>query len=815
LQKKKDALASATTSMNLQKLAKALSRVLTILFFLLYFLQNASAAKTALTGKVVTDKNQPAAFVTIHMEGTTKGTTADEWGHFILTNIPSGHQVLLVSGLGSQKSRTPVNVESDKVTTIEDIVLNENHELAEIIVHGKTETDKQQEQAYSISVVNAKKAYNTSAGLGNLINKTTGVRIREAGGLGSDYNFTLNGFSGKQVKLFMDGIPMDHFGSSLGLNSLSTSMVDRVEVYKGVLPVSLGADALGGAVNIVSRKDANYLDVSYALGSFNTRKISLDGAVTHANTGITFRINTFYNSSDNNYKVFVPILNLQTNKKQDAQWVERFHDAYQSVGMKLETGVTGKNFADYLMAGLILSANDNHIQNGVTMETVFGAKKATGRSMIPSIRYKKSDLGFKGLDLTFYGAYNNSEKQYIDTVARRYNWLGEWVPKASSSDGETTRSQYRSVDKEWLANSNLSYRISEHHSFSLNQSLSDLEHKASDVEDPDNASYKIPQHLTKHTTGIGWTSEYKSWNATLFAKRYQMKGQSFEYRNQFTDSARLEKIATNQTKYGYGMATTWFVKPSMQIKASYEHTYRMPEGSEMFGDGLFNVRNSGLKPESSDNFNIGILHKAVLTEEQSLTSEASLLFRDSKDFIQKELKDPSTQYINLGNVLTSGIEGGLKYNWKELVRANVTMTYQNIMDNAQYIYSTSFVGAGKSKNLTYRDRLPNIPYLFGNANLGSTLQNVFSKGTSLSMDYSLSWVEAYFLSWPSLGSRNSKAVIPEQLSHHISLGYSLKGGTYNIYAECNNLTDELLFDNYMLQKPGRSFTLKFRYYIHR
>ena len=47
-------------------------------------------------------------------------------------------------------------------------------------------------------------------------------------------------------------------------------MAERVEVYKGVLPVNLGADALGGAVNIVSRRDANYLDATYSFGSFNT-----------------------------------------------------------------------------------------------------------------------------------------------------------------------------------------------------------------------------------------------------------------------------------------------------------------------------------------------------------------------------------------------------------------------------------------------------------------------------------------------------------------------------------------------------------------
>ena len=154
-----------------------------------------------------------------------------------------------------------------------------------------------------------------------MINQSSGVRMRESGGMGSDYSFTLNGFAGKQVKFFLDGIPMDNFGSSLSLTNLSANIAERVEVYKGVLPVNLGADALGGAVNIVTRKDANYLDASYSISSFNTHRLSVNGAFTDKKSGFTVRANTYYNYSDNNYRVHVPILNLATNEVGPNQWV--------------------------------------------------------------------------------------------------------------------------------------------------------------------------------------------------------------------------------------------------------------------------------------------------------------------------------------------------------------------------------------------------------------------------------------------------------------------------------------------------------------
>lgn len=84
-----------------------------------------------------------------------------------------------------------------------------------------------------------------------------GVKLRVNSGVGSDYNFTLNGFSGRQVKFFMNGLAMDNFGDAFSINNLPANMVERAEVYKGVLPVGLGADALGGAVNVITRKTAN------------------------------------------------------------------------------------------------------------------------------------------------------------------------------------------------------------------------------------------------------------------------------------------------------------------------------------------------------------------------------------------------------------------------------------------------------------------------------------------------------------------------------------------------------------------------------
>ena len=64
-----------------------------------------------------------------------------------------------------------------------------------------------------------------------------------------------------------------------------------------------------------------------------------------------------------------------------------------------------------------------------------------------------------------------------------------------------------------------------------------------------------------------------------------------------------------------------------------------------------------------------------------------------------------------------------------------------------------------------------------------------------------------------LGDPRSKSRVPEQFSHNLSLGYSIKNGRYNFSLECRNFTNEKLYDNFSLQKAGRAFYGKFRVYF--
>lgn len=141
-------------------------------------------------------------------------------------------------------------------------------------------------------------------------------------------------------------------------------------------------------------------------------------------------------------------------------------------------------------------------------------------------------------------------------------------------------------------------------------------------------------------------------------------------------------------------------------------------------------------------------------------------------------------------------------------------TYQDITDQQRYEKTKdSFVGEGITENITYKERLPNIPYLFANADAGFRFHDLFWRNSVLTFDYNLNYIHSYYLSFPGLGAKSSKKVIPEQFSHDLALGYSMDSGKYSVVVECTNLTNQKLYDNYRLQKPGRAFNVKLRYFF--
>lgn len=687
--------------------------------------------------------------------------------------------------------------------------------LDQVKVKGKTITRQVLEQPYTVSSISTEQLKNGISDAKSILDKVPGIRVLQDGGLGSDFSITLNGFSGQNVKIFLDGIPIDQYGSSFNLGNIPVNAIERIDVYKGVVPVELGTDALGGVINIITNRKKNYLDASYSYGSFNTHRASLNGAYHNPENGWLFRGSANYNYSDNDYKVFVPI--VRNNVDEGNRDVRRFHDRYYSGNIKLETGLTGKSFADQLLFGVILSADDQQVQNGNTMTKVYGGIVENSKNVAGSVKYSKKNLLLDGLNLNFYTSYNRQKNNIIDSLQGiTYNWLGETTKVEGSNQGEKDRTYTTLNNKELDLGLNLGYVIQPNHAIAFNYQFTNYHRDVFDKYNPNKIENTFPKSLNKGVLGLAYNVDVSNkWKNSVFGKFYALQAQGDKLLDFASATQRTELVKSNITNFGYGVASTFFPAEGLQLKASYEAAVRMPLPEEIFGNGLFIEPNLDLKPERSNNINFTATYDFQKLGKNKLSIGSSFIYRNAEDLIYTvvALASPVTRYGNINNARTMGVEGNISYNRDDFFTLNVNVTYQDITDQSDFIHVTSTANGGLQTNYQKGFRMPNTPYFFGNANAGFNFKNVGAKNNTLNVTYLFNYVEPYFLTWSELGSRegNNKNVIPQQLSHDIEASYSIKKGKYNIGLQCFNITNERLYDKFLLQKPGRSFYAKLRY----
>lgn len=763
---------------------------------------------SGLSGQIKTNDGNPIPGATIKIHKTNYGTLTDQNGDFKLSNIPVGNYTIQVSAIGFKTQKKEINVVDGQIATF-NFGLSESYEQMETVnVIGRTANQEVNRQAFNVTSVDAKKLYNTTLDISGALDRVAGIRVRESGGVGSNFNLSLNGFSGNHVRYFIDGIPMDNFGSSFQINNIPINIADRIEVYKGVVPMWLGSDALGGAINIVTGdRYRNYVDASYSFGSFNTHRSVINAAVT-SKSGLTFQLNAFQNYSDNDYKVTVEAADIWAGVYAPKALLRRFHDTYHNETLIANVGVVGKSYADKLLFGVTVGQNYKEIQTGARMVSVFGGWHRRGNILMPTLKYKKENL-IKGLDVTINANYNLGNEQNIDTLTVRYDWYG--TPKPSGTTGERERSLYKYKNNNGLATTMLNYKIDDHQSVAVSNVFTTFNRKGSDELNPTNANYERPKKTNKNILGLGYNFDVKDkWSVTAFGKYIKQNNVNGTGSN--AGKNNLERI-------GYGSAATYFVNRNLQFKVSYELTNRMPEAQEIFGDVENQDANPNLKPEKSDNFNLGTSYGFVINKDHNFSISANAIYRNSTNFIYNRLNQNQAKLIadNRDGVRTIGGDAEIRYSYKNWLSVGTTLTYQNLKNLQKYERDANTGELMPTISPVYLDQMPNIPYLYGNSDISVSLKNVGSKGNNLTIGYNLLYVHAFWLYWPSRGGRaetDEKKVIPQQFNHDLNFVYSLKQGRYNIGLEAKNITNANLFDNFSLQKPGRAFYLNLRYFIN-
>ncbi|RJE72570.1 cobalamin receptor protein [Reichenbachiella sp. MSK19-1] len=754
-----------------------------------------------ISGIVIDAHGEKLPGVTVQINELNRGSVTDHVGHYTFPNLKSGNYTITASFIGFQKYNQRFTIKDRKPISINITLKEAVTQLNEVTVMAKSESQELHESVASVAVLETKKLYAQSNNTSDVIKQISGVNVRQTGGFGSSADVYINGMSGKQVKFFLDGIPLSYYGSGLGLNVLPVNLMEQIEVYKGVVPVDLGADALGGAINIKSRKEyINYLDASYSLGSFNTHKVNFNGQYVNTENHLIAGVNSFYNHSDNNYKVDIEIPDQYGNPVPAT--VRRFHDQFTNYLVNAYAGVYDKKYADRLVFSVRYSGLYDDIQHNAVMAQPYGQVAYDESTLGFSANYEKEEI-LPRIALKWYGGVNMTSGNFVDTTLNAYTWDGEIYDRRTDGGEITTSRNLLSLhSRNAVSRLNLHHNPWEKGQFTLNVFSSRFNRYGKDpiaAEFYGEDFYANPTTLIKNATGLAYEHAFSTALVSYTGvKHFYMMADGYAIQN-------MEFQPNKQTVSNFGVSQSLRYRffRDFLAKASYEYATRLPDETELFGDFTLVRPNPFLNPEQSHNANLGFQFNT-----QKLKVELNTFYRLTDNIIWLRTSQFFAQYQNLLKALVKGLDVEVQYQPFDFIRLKANATYQDIRNRS----SRSVTGS--VDNRYYDARLPNIPYLFGNGEVRYQKFDFLGTNSRFSAWWSASYVHEFYLYWAVDGNKDLKNTIPSQFIQNIGVSYALPADRFSVSLESTNLFDQKAFDNFSVQRPGRALYVTLRTYLH-
>ncbi len=205
----------------------------------------------------------PVAAATVR-SGTAGGLT-NERGEAVL-RLPAGRHEVTVGKLGLADGVVEAEVRAGRETTVE-VEMTEQAEKIEGVVVTSTRTERRiEDEPVRVEVLAREeveeKMLMTPGDIAMMLNETSGLRVQNTSPSLGGANVRIQGLRGRYTQILSDGLPL-YGGQSGSLSMLQIPPMDlgQVEVIKGVASALYGSSALGGVVNLISRRPADEREV--------------------------------------------------------------------------------------------------------------------------------------------------------------------------------------------------------------------------------------------------------------------------------------------------------------------------------------------------------------------------------------------------------------------------------------------------------------------------------------------------------------------------------------------------------------------------
>ena len=263
-------------------------------------------------GKITSKNGEAIPFASIYIKNTKFGTNSAEDGTYQLNYRLEGRYMLIVSSIGFQTKKTPVVLHGGSL--IKNIILEDDNTLDEIVISGTLRPVSKTASPVPVEVYSKtffKK--NPTPSVFESLQNVNGIRPQLNCNVCNTGDIHINGLEGPYTFVLIDGMPIvSGLSTVYGLTGIPQALIERVEVVKGPASTLYGSEAVGGIINIITKKPTNTPKLSTDVfasswGETNT-DIGLRYQVsknTHGLLGINYF--NFQNRIDNNNDNFTDL----------------------------------------------------------------------------------------------------------------------------------------------------------------------------------------------------------------------------------------------------------------------------------------------------------------------------------------------------------------------------------------------------------------------------------------------------------------------------------------------------------------------------
>ncbi|WP_405563026.1 TonB-dependent receptor [Polaribacter sp. Asnod6-C07] len=228
------------------------------LIIILFFLATNNIFSQTITGKITAKNGDDIPFANIYLKKTKFGTSSNEKGFYELKNIEKGTYTLIVSSIGYKTKSLKITIKNNQ-KLIKNITLSDDNSLDEIVVSGTLRPVSKTASPVPVEVYSeAFFKKNPTPSVFESLQNVNGVRPQLNCNVCNTGDIHINGLEGPYTFVLIDGMPIvSGLSTVYGLTGIPQALIERVEVVKGPASTLYGSEAVGGIINIITKKPSN------------------------------------------------------------------------------------------------------------------------------------------------------------------------------------------------------------------------------------------------------------------------------------------------------------------------------------------------------------------------------------------------------------------------------------------------------------------------------------------------------------------------------------------------------------------------------